>query len=67
MDYIELESTAALADHVCSPVSLRGNVSNMPWQHMIDYRKDYPEIVYFDMDGDQIVLYAKTPITGGGL
>jgi hypothetical protein len=59
--------------HGCAPkgnqivkgadVDLTGEISDTPWQHMIDIPKKYPYADYFDLDdGDQLVIYTKLPV-----
>jgi hypothetical protein len=43
-------------------IIIEGKVSNIPWQHLIGYTKNYPYTCYFDFDKSQTVIYSKTPI-----
>ena len=41
-------------------VELEGKISDLPWQHLIDFSDSYPIIHYFDLDsGDQVVIYSQ--------
>jgi hypothetical protein len=40
-------------------IILEGKISDTPWQHMINYNDVYPYVDYFDVDGDQLVIYSK--------
>ncbi len=44
-------------------VELEGKISDVPWQHLIDFSDTHQIIQYFDLDsGDQIVIYSKETI-----
>jgi hypothetical protein len=61
-DYVMLEDTARMSAYVDKKVSLEGQISDVPWQHMIAATKEYPYSEYFDVKGFQIVVYSKTPM-----
>lgn len=61
-DYITLKDTSNLNKYVEKRISLKGDISDMPWQHLILYDPDYPYILYFDVNEDQIVIYSKIEI-----
>jgi len=66
MEQIVIKHTSNLPMHIDEQVCLIGNISNMPDQHLMAFPKDYPEAVYFDMKGGQIVLYTKENIPSCG-
>lgn len=44
-------------------MELTGTISDTPWQHMIDAPRGYENANYVDFaDGDQMVVYSKTPM-----
>ena len=44
-------------------VELEGKLSDLPWQHLINFSDTHKEIQYFDLvNGDQIVVYSQNPI-----
>ncbi len=51
-----------LTDYVGKMVQIEGKVSDMPWQHMIDMREDYPYMIYLDWEHDQTVVYSREPV-----
>ncbi len=54
-------------DSVDENITLLGNISKIPWQHLIQFFDDRPNINYFDLDnGEQIVIYSREPITCTG-
>jgi len=59
MDYKDLNNPE---EYIGKKVRLEGYVSDMPWQHLIDFSDEYPEINYIDCDKEQIVVYTKGPI-----
>jgi hypothetical protein len=57
-----------LESQVDKQVTIKGKISNVPWQHMIASVKGYPLNEYFDLeDKTQIVIYLKTAIPERGL
>ena len=52
-----------LKDKVGKNITLKGKISDIPWQHMIKDVENCNHIYYFDLeDGDQIVIYSKAEI-----
>lgn len=52
-----------LKDKVGKKIALRGKISDVPWQHMIEDVENYNHIYYFDLEGgNQIVIYSKAEI-----
>lgn len=44
-------------------VTIKGRLSNLPWQHLIDPCIPYELIYYFDIENeDQIVIYTKNHV-----
>ncbi|MCG3226653.1 MAG: hypothetical protein H7645_07025 [Candidatus Heimdallarchaeota archaeon] len=44
-------------------ITLKGRISETPWQHMIDTSHNFDHIYYLDLEGgDQIVFYSKEPV-----
>ncbi len=44
-------------------ITLKGKISDTPWQHLIDTSHEYDHIYYLDLDGgDQIVFYSKEAV-----
>ncbi len=66
-DYVTLEDTAPMHEYVDKKVCLVGQVSSIPWQHMIAFVEGHPYSEYFDVRDYQIVIYAKTPIECQGM
>jgi hypothetical protein len=57
-----------LSKQVDKQVTIKGKISNVPWQHMIASVKGYNQSEYFDLeDKTQIVIYLKSPIPERGL
>jgi hypothetical protein len=51
-------------ESVGKTITLTGNISKTPWQHLIQFFDDRTNINYFDLDnGEQIVIYSYEPIT----
>jgi hypothetical protein len=48
--------------NVGKKVSIKGKVSEMPWQHMIQQFESHPHIYYIDWEGDQTVVYITRAI-----
>jgi hypothetical protein len=49
-----------LKEKVGKTLTIRGTVSNCPWQHLIQPCPEYPKEFYFDLPNhDQIVVYSK--------
>ncbi|MHA2365449.1 MAG: hypothetical protein ACXAC7_15945 [Candidatus Hodarchaeales archaeon] len=49
-------------------ISILGQISQAPWQHLILFPKDHPFCHYFDLeDGYQIVIYSMNEINVDGL
>lgn len=54
-------------ESVGEKITLTGNISKIPWQHLIKFISDRNHINYFDLDnGEQIVIYSREPITCRG-
>lgn len=52
-----------LKDKVGKIIAIKGKISDIPWQHMINYVENHNQIYYFDLeDGDQIVIYSEAEI-----
>jgi hypothetical protein len=48
-------------------ITLTGNISKIPWQHLIQFFSDREQINYLDIEnGEQIVIYSRKPITCRG-
>ena len=44
-------------------ITIEGEISNIPWQHLIGLFEEYPFSDYLDLDNnEQIVIYSKTQI-----
>ncbi len=57
-----------LSKQVDKQVTIKGKISNVPWQHMVASVKGYPLSEYFDLEDDaQIVIYLKKAIPEKGL
>lgn len=55
------------AESVGEEITLSGNISKIPWQHLIQFISDRDNINYFDLEnGEQIVIYSREPITCRG-
>lgn len=51
------------AESVGEEITLSGNISKIPWQHLIQFISDRDNINYFDLEnGEQIVIYSREPI-----
>ena len=51
-------------ESVGKSITLVGNISKIPWQHLVQFLNDRANINYFDLDnGEQIVIYSREPIT----
>jgi hypothetical protein len=61
-DYVLLEDTSSIYQYADKKISLVGELSDIPWQHMIAYVEGHPYSEYFDIPGYQIVIYSKTQI-----
>jgi hypothetical protein len=48
------------------PVTLRGEITGIMWQHMVAPSGDYREVTYVDFGKSQIVAYSKKPISCRG-
>lgn len=54
-------------ESVGEEITLTGNISKIPWQHLIQFVSDRVHINYFDLEnGEQIVIYSRKPITCRG-
>ena len=52
-----------LKDKIGKKITLKGKISDIPWQHMIKDVENHNHIYYFDLeDGDQIVIYSKAEV-----
>jgi len=52
-----------LKDKVGKKIALKGKISDIPWQHMIEDVEGNNHIYYFDLEhGNQIVIYSKAEI-----
>ena len=50
-------------EHLGKEITLKGKISETPWQHMIDTSHNFENIYYLDLEGgDQIVFYSKEPV-----
>jgi len=48
-------------------ITLTGNISKIPWQHLIQFFSDREHINYFDLEnGEQIVIYSREQIVCKG-
>lgn len=68
-DYIQLDSVKELKGYLDKRVSLAGQVSDVPWQHIIsgEHIATRPHEYYFDMKDGQIVIYSQDMIAGAGV
>jgi hypothetical protein len=66
-EYVMLEDAAPMQEYVDKKVCLTGEVSDIPWQHMIAFVEGHPYSEYFDVRDYQIVIYAKTQIQCRGM
>ena len=57
-----IKNAGDLSDYVGKKVIVLGKISDIQWQHTINYIKTHPVILYFDMDDTQIVIYSKKEI-----
>ena len=65
-DYLPIPKTCSLAKYEGNKVVIKGRVSHMPWQHMIQPLDSHPDISYVDVSNDQIVVYSKRPLPSEG-
>lgn len=57
-----------LKKNVGEKITIRGEISNIMWQHFGKYVEGYPHENYIDLDDNtQIVVYTKKPIKCKGL
>ncbi len=61
-DYTLLEDASRMSAYVDKKISLEGEISGTPWQHMIAATAEYPYSEYFDVKDFQIVVYSKAPM-----
>ena len=55
--------TIELKNFVGKNVEIIGEISKVPWQHLINFSDSHANIQYIDLDsGDQIVVYSRSPI-----
>ncbi len=54
-----------LATYLGFKVSIKGRVSDMPWQHLIWMEKSHPYIYYIDWEDGQTVVYSAHPLECG--
>jgi hypothetical protein len=59
---IFLEDTSSIYQYTDKKISLVGELSDIPWQHMIAFVEGHPYSEYFDIRGYQIVIYSETAI-----
>src|SRR4030042_4929704 len=59
---ILFDSSMELSDYIDKKVMIIGNISNIPWQHMMAGDDIYRYSEYFDIDKTQIVAYFKAPV-----
>jgi hypothetical protein len=60
-DYRAIENADDLHSMVGTKVCVTGNLSDIPWQHLVGNFKNYPHSYYFDVQKYQIMIYTKTP------
>ena len=60
--YNEITELSSLKIHIDKKITISGELSEMPWQHLISPMDTHPNIYYFDKNGDQIVIYTKSAI-----
>jgi hypothetical protein len=65
-EYKTIIHASELSRYVDRQVRVTGQISNIPWQHMIASVKGYPYDHYFDFDDYQIVIYVKEKIAHKG-
>ncbi|OLS26829.1 MAG: hypothetical protein HeimC3_07210 [Candidatus Heimdallarchaeota archaeon LC_3] len=59
--YSELEK---IIRSVNKHISIKGKISEIPWQHLVYSDPEYPHFEYFDLEDDyQIIIYTKQKIT----
>ncbi|MBD3350944.1 MAG: hypothetical protein GF364_05605 [Candidatus Lokiarchaeota archaeon] len=52
-----------IRNNVGKKITIRGEISRVPWQHLMKPTKEYPYAYYFDLPEDyQIVIYTKTEL-----
>ncbi|MCK5304400.1 MAG: hypothetical protein KAJ72_04060 [Candidatus Heimdallarchaeota archaeon] len=52
-----------LKDKIGKKITLKGKISDIPWQHMIKDVENHNHNYYFDLeDGAQIVIYSKAEV-----
>ena len=52
-----------LQKQVGKKIEIMGKISDVPWQHLIDFSDTHKIIQYIDLvSGDQIVVYSQEPI-----
>ena len=57
-----IKNARDLSNYVGKKVIVLGKISDIQWQHTINFIKTHPVILYFDMDDVQIVIYSKKEI-----
>ena len=60
-NYPELER---IMKSINKNITIKGKISEVPWQHLIQSVPEYPYFEYFDLkDNYQIIIYSKEKIT----
>ncbi len=60
--FSQFDKHTDLYKNVGRTITVNGEVSNVMWQHMIQFTKEYPHSIYLDFDKGQTVVYSKEPI-----
>jgi hypothetical protein len=64
--YVRLDSTVGLQNYTGKRVELSGRISATPWQHLMVTPESFRYSCYFDVSGDQIVIYTKQELICSG-
>ena len=65
-EYVEVKDTGDLQEFEGKKVAIEGSISDMPWQHLINFPETHPVITYLDIGGDQIVIYTQDSLNCTG-
>ena len=60
--YNTITEFSSLKIHIDKKITITGELSEMPWQHLISPMDTHPNIYYFDKNRDQVVIYTKSAI-----
>ncbi len=60
---VDFTSFELLKKSVNKQITIKGIISEIPWQHLVGSFTDYPFSEYFDLeDGFQIIIYSRNKI-----